>query len=169
MPSGGVKVWAGQTRACTDPAAEWERQGGAEKKLLQGDLIPCPLGHRLRSHSSPSSTWSDSECRQVSIPASLNQCLVHGASETLKNLRIMFLKDSLVFLTRWLMMLQGRAKMAPCWKCVDLLSVAPVIIIIHSGLPQRVLPLCLTVEKKCLCSGPCPPVMTGRKKLTSSA
>jgi len=105
LPSGGVKVWAGQTRACTDPAAEWERQGGAEKKLLQGDLIPCPLGHRLRSHSSPSSTWSDLECRQVSIPASLNQCLVHGASETLKNLRIMFLKDSLLFLTRWLMVL----------------------------------------------------------------
>ena len=132
-----------------------------------------------RSHSTSSSTWSDSECRQVSTPASLNQCLIHGASETLKNLRIMFLKDSLVFLlqllllspfscvflTRWLMVSQGRAKMAPCWNCVDLLSVASVIIITHSGLPQRALPLCLTIEKKCLCSGPCPPVDDRREEI----
>ena len=40
--------------------------------------------------------------------------------------------------------------MAPCWNCVDLLSVASVIIIIHSGLPQTALPFCLTVEKKTL-------------------
>ena len=46
MLSGRVKVRAGQTRACTDPAAECERQGSAEKKLLQGDLIPRPLGRR---------------------------------------------------------------------------------------------------------------------------
>ena len=84
MPLGGVKVRADQTSTCTDLAAEWERQGGAKKKLLQGDLIPCPLGHRLSSHSSPSSTWSDSEGTQVSIPASLIQCLVHDASEILE-------------------------------------------------------------------------------------
>ena len=30
-----------------------------------------------------------------------------------------------------------------------------VIIIIPNGLPQRTLPLCLTVKLKCFCSGPC--------------
>ena len=34
----------------------------------------------------------------------------------------------------------------------------------HNGLPQRILPLCLTVKLKSLCSGPCPPV-ADRKKL----
>ena len=34
----------------------------------------------------------------------------------------------------------------------------------HNGLPQRILPLCLTVKLKRLCSEPCPPV-ADRKKL----
>ena len=38
-----------------------------------------------------------------------------------------------------------------------------VIIIVSPGLPQRILPLCLTVKLKCLCSEPCPPV-DGRKE-----
>lgn len=48
-------------------------------------------------------TWSDSERRQTRIPASLNKCLERGTTEILKNLKIMFLKDGVVFLTRWLM------------------------------------------------------------------
>ena len=35
--------------------------------------------------------------------------------------------------------------LTPRWNCFfDLLSVAFVIIITHTGLPQRILPLCLT-------------------------
>ena len=37
-----------------------------------------------------------------------------------------------------------------------------VIIITHNGLPQRILPLCLTVKFKCLCSESCLPV-NGKK------
>ena len=59
--------------------------------------------------------------------------------------------------------------MAPCWSCVVLLSVAPVIIIIHSGLPQTALPFCLTVEKKCLCSRPCPSVDGRKKEMNTSS
>ena len=46
-----------------------------------------------------------------------------------------------------------------CWNSFfDLLFVA-----IQNGLPQRILPLCLTVKLECLCSEPCPPV-DGRKE-----
>ena len=45
----------------------------------------------------------------------------------------------------------------------DLLFIASVTIIIEKGLPQRILPLCLTVQLKCLYSEPCPPV-AGRKE-----
>ena len=35
----------------------------------------------------------------------------------------------------------------PCWNCLfDLLFVAVVIIIIHKGMPQKTLPLCLTIK-----------------------
>ena len=58
--------------------------------------------------------------------------------------------------------------LAPCWNCfLDLLSIAFVIIILHNGLPQRILPLCLTVKLKCLCSEPCPPI-DGRKEKTNT-
>ena len=41
------------------------------------------------------------------------------------------------------------------WSCsFDLLSFAFVVIIIQNGLPQRILPLCLTIKLKCLCSEP---------------
>ena len=33
-----------------------------------------------------------------------------------------------------------------------------IIIIINNGLPQEILPLCLTFKLKCLCSEPCPPI-----------
>ena len=37
--------------------------------------------------------------------------------------------------------------LTPCWNCsFDLLLVAFVIIIIQNGLPQRILPLCLTLK-----------------------
>ena len=38
-----------------------------------------------------------------------------------------------------------------------------LLIIIHNGLPQSILPLCLTAKPKCLCLGSCPPV-DGRKE-----
>ena len=38
-----------------------------------------------------------------------------------------------------------------CWNCFfDLLLIAFIITVIHNGLPQRTLPLCLTVKLKCL-------------------
>ena len=53
--------------------------------------------------------------------------------------------------------------LTPWWNCLfDLLCIALVIIIIQNGLPQRILPLCLTVRPKCLCSEPCPP-LDGKK------
>ena len=54
--------------------------------------------------------------------------------------------------------------LTPCWNCFfDLPFVAFVVIIIQNGLPQKILPLCLTVKCKCLCSEPCPRV-DGRKE-----
>ena len=54
--------------------------------------------------------------------------------------------------------------LTPCWNCFfDLLFIAFLVIIIQNGLPQRILPLCLTVKLKCLCLEPCPPV-DGRKE-----
>ena len=54
--------------------------------------------------------------------------------------------------------------LTPCWKCFsDLLFIGFVIIIIHTGLPQRILLLCLPVKLKCLCLELCPPV-DGRKE-----
>ena len=45
------------------------------------------------------------------------------------------------------------------WHCFfDLLFVAFVIIITQNGLPQRILPFCLTVKLQCLCSEPSLPV-----------
>ena len=49
--------------------------------------------------------------------------------------------------------LQRRTNSDSSWNCFfGLLFVAVVIIIIHNGLPQRILPLCLTVKLKCFCS-----------------
>ena len=51
----------------------------------------------------------------------------------------------------------------------NLLFIAVVIIIVHAGLPQRTLPLCLTIKLKCLCSAhseifrPCPFVSCYKK------
>ena len=54
--------------------------------------------------------------------------------------------------------------MTSCGNCFsDLLSFAFVITVIHNGLPQRILPLCLTVKRRYLCSVPWPPV-DGRKE-----
>ena len=56
----------------------------------------------------------------------------------------------------------------PCCKCFfDLLSIAFVIIIIHNGLPQRILPFCLTSELKCLCPEPCPPADCRKKEINT--
>ena len=45
--------------------------------------------------------------------------------------------------------------LTPCWNCFfDLLFIAFLVIIIQNGLPQRILPLCLTIKLKCLCSEP---------------
>ena len=64
---------------------------------------------------------------------------------------------------------RGKSILTPCWNgFFDLLSVAFVIIITHNGLPQRILPLCLTIKLKCLCSEPCPPV-DGRKEKTNTS
>ena len=62
-------------------------------------------------------------------------------------------------------LLQGKASSDPHDGTVvfDLLSIAFDVIIIHSGLPQRILLLCMTVKLNCLCSEPCPPV-DGRKE-----
>jgi len=57
-----------------------------------------------------------------------------------------------------------RPILSPCWNCsFDLPFVAFVIIIVQNCLPQRILPLCLSVKLQCLCSEPCPPV-DGRKE-----
>ena len=49
--------------------------------------------------------------------------------------------------------LQRRTNSDSSWNCFfGLLFVAVVIIITHNGLPQRILPLCLTVKLKCFCS-----------------
>ena len=40
-----------------------------------------------------------------------------------------------------------------------------VIIMTHNGLPQRILPLCLTVKLTCLCSEPCPSVDGRREEI----
>ena len=49
--------------------------------------------------------------------------------------------------------------LTPCWNYFfDLLFVAFVIIITQNGLPQRILPFCLTVKLQCLCSEPSLPV-----------
>ena len=66
--------------------------------------------------------------------------------------------------------LQGRANSDPHDGTVvfDSLSVAFAVTIIHSGLPQRILPLCLTVKLNCLCSEPCPPV-DGRKEIINTS
>ena len=54
--------------------------------------------------------------------------------------------------------------LTPCWNCFfDLPFIAFVVIIIQNGLPQKILPLCLTVKHKCLYSEPCPRV-DGRKE-----
>ena len=59
---------------------------------------------------------------------------------------------------------EKRSILTPCWNCFfDLLFEAFVIIIIQNGLPQRILPLCMTIKLKCLCSELCPPV-DGRKE-----
>ena len=51
-----------------------------------------------------------------------------------------------------------------CWNSFfNLLFTAFVIRIIQNGLPQRILPLCMTIKLKCLCSELCPPV-DGRKE-----
>ena len=55
-----------------------------------------------------------------------------------------------------------------CWTCFfDLLFISFVITIIQNGLPQRILPLCLTV--KLLCSEPCPPVDGRKGEVNTSA
>ena len=59
--------------------------------------------------------------------------------------------------------------LTPCWNCsFNLFLVACVIIIIWNDLPQRLLPLCLTLKLKCLCSGPCPPVDGRKEKINTS-
>ena len=70
----------------------------------------------------------------------------------------------------FLELLQGEVN-SDCWNCLfELLSVAFVItiIIVHNGLPQRILSLCLTVKLKCLCSKPCPPVDCRKKEINIS-
>ena len=47
-------------------------------------------------------------------------------------------------------MFRNKPVLTPCWNCFfDLLSVNFVTVITHNGLPQRILPLCLTVKIKC--------------------
>ena len=59
--------------------------------------------------------------------------------------------------------------LTPRWNySFDLLSIALVILIIHNGLPQRILPFCPTVLLKRLCSDPCPPVDCMKKEINTS-
>ena len=59
--------------------------------------------------------------------------------------------------------------LTPCWNCFfDLLFAAFVIIIIQNVLPQRILPLCLTIKPKCLCSEPCPPTDDRKEEINTS-
>ena len=59
---------------------------------------------------------------------------------------------------------EEKPTVTPCWNFfLDLLLVAFVIIILQNGLPQRILPFCLTAKLKCLCSEACPP-KDGRKE-----
>ena len=46
-----------------------------------------------------------------------------------------------------------------CWNCLfDLFFVAFVITVIHNGLPQRILPFCLTIKLYCSIDQLCPTV-----------
>ena len=57
----------------------------------------------------------------------------------------------------------------PWWNYFfDLLFIAFVIIIIQNDLPQRILPLCLIIKLKCLCSEPCPPVDVRKGEINTS-
>ena len=63
--------------------------------------------------------------------------------------------------------------LTPCWICFFYFNLSFLLLLFmkrilstHNGLPQGTLPLCLNIKPKCLCSGPCPPVDAGRKKLT---
>ena len=59
--------------------------------------------------------------------------------------------------------------LTPCWNYFfDLLSVAFVIIITHNGLPQRILPFCLTAKLTSLCLEPCPPVNSRKTGINTS-
>ena len=51
----------------------------------------------------------------------------------------------------------------------DLFSGTVVIVIIHNGLPQRTLLLCLTVKLTCLCLEPCPPVDCRKEEIDTSS
>ena len=57
-----------------------------------------------------------------------------------------------------------KSVLTPHWNCLyGLLSIAFVIINVHNGLSQRILPLCPTIKLKCLCSETCP-LGDGRNK-----
>ena len=59
--------------------------------------------------------------------------------------------------------------LTPCWNSFfDLLFVAFVTIVIHNALPQRILPLYLTVQLKCPCSEPCLPVDGREEEINTS-
>ena len=62
-----------------------------------------------------------------------------------------------------------KSLLTPCWNCFfDFLSVAFVIIITHNGLPQRILPFCLTAKLTSLCLEPCPPVNSRKTGINTS-
>ena len=61
----------------------------------------------------------------------------------------------------------GMSLLTPQWNCFfDLLSIAFVTMIIHDGLPQRILPLCLTIKVPLFRTLSTCMHMAGRKKLT---
>ena len=69
--------------------------------------------------------------------------------------------------------LQGRANYSSIWICFFnlcflLLLFTERTLPIQSGLPQKPLPLYLTIKPKCPCSGPCPPVGGRMKEINTS-
>ena len=113
-------------------------------QALQHARPPCPSATSgACSHSCPLSWWCHPTISSLVIPFSCLQSFPASASFPVA----------------------GRKPiLTPCWNCFfDLPFVAFVVIIIQNGLPQKILPLCLTVKHKCLYSEPCPRV-DGRKE-----
>ena len=117
-------------------------------KLCWSRLLRVPWTARRSNESIP---------KEINPKYSLEQLMVKLKIQSFGHL--MGRADSL---EKTLILLQRRSQF---WLHVGPVSLTCFccFIIIQNGLPQRILPLCLTVKLKCLCSEPCP-LVDGRKE-----